>query len=153
MSDERRNNGLSTGSAATRFKPGNPGRPKGARHKTTLMAEKLMAQDTQEIVNAVLTAAKAGDMTAARIVLDRICPIRKGRPVPLSLPDVTTADGVHAAMVGVVSEMSAGNVTPEEAATVATVLGEHRKAIETKELEERLRLIEGLVNPGKGNRA
>ena len=33
----------------------------------------------------------AGDMTAARLILDRIVPVRKGRPVRLPLPPVKTA--------------------------------------------------------------
>jgi Family of unknown function (DUF5681) len=45
---------------------GNPaGKPKGARHKTTLLAERLMQDDVEKIVNAVLTAARNGDMMAA----------------------------------------------------------------------------------------
>ena len=41
---------------------GNPaGKPRGARHKTTLMAERLMQDDVEKIVSAVLTAARNGD--------------------------------------------------------------------------------------------
>jgi hypothetical protein len=59
---------------------GNPaGKPKGARHKTTLMAERLMQDDVENIVNAVLTAARNGDMMAAKIILDRIAPVRRSR--------------------------------------------------------------------------
>ena len=51
------------------FGPGNPGKPKGARHKVTMLAEKLMADDAESVVRAVLTAATEGDMVAARLVL------------------------------------------------------------------------------------
>ena len=44
------------------------GKPKGARHKTTLLAERLMQDDVEKIVNAVLTAARNGDMMAAKII-------------------------------------------------------------------------------------
>jgi hypothetical protein len=57
---------------------GNPaGKPKGARHRTTLLAERLMQDDAEKIVNAVLTAARNGDMMAAKIILDRIAPVRR----------------------------------------------------------------------------
>ena len=47
----------------TGFKKGNPaGNPRGARHKATLLAERLMQDDVEKIVNAVLTAARNGDM-------------------------------------------------------------------------------------------
>jgi hypothetical protein len=38
--------------------------------------------------NAWLERKLAGDMTAARIVLDRIAPPRKGRPVQFPLPQI-----------------------------------------------------------------
>ena len=60
---------------------GNPaGKSKGARHKTTLLAERLMQDDVEKIVNAVLTAARNGDMMAAKIILDRIAPVRRSNP-------------------------------------------------------------------------
>jgi hypothetical protein len=46
---------------------GNPaGKPRGARHKTTLMAERLMQDDVEKIVSAVLTAARNGDSAERR---------------------------------------------------------------------------------------
>ena len=39
--------------------------------------EKMLAAD---VVQAVLDKAKSGDMAAARLVIDRIVPVRKGRP-------------------------------------------------------------------------
>ena len=60
---------------------GNPsGKPPGTRNKTTMLAEKLMQDDARDIVRVVLEAAKGGDMTAARLILERIFPVRKGRP-------------------------------------------------------------------------
>jgi hypothetical protein len=76
----------------------NPGRPKGVRHMSTLLCEKLMRDDAKEIVQAVIVAAKAGDMVAAKIVLDRISPARKGRPIHFELPEARTADDVAAAL-------------------------------------------------------
>ena len=126
-----------------RFAPGNPGRPKGARCRATLLAEKLMSADTRAIVQAVITAARAGDMTAARIVLDRIAPIRKGRPLRFNLPEGGgTAEDVSVALAAVVEGMAAGDLTPDEAQMVASVLELRRKAIETVEIERRLAALE-----------
>ena len=132
-----------------RFAPGNPGRPKGTRCKATLLAEKLMSADTKEIVEAVITAARAGDMAAAWIVLDRICPIRKGRPLRFNLPEAKTADDVAAALASVVSAMADGELTPDEAQMVAGVLEVRRKAIETVELENRLAVLEARTDDRK----
>jgi len=130
-----------------RFKPGqsgNPaGRPVGARNKATLMAERLMAEDVEAITNAVIVAAKEGDMVAARLVLDRIAPVRKGRAIRLDLPKVETAADVLKAIGATVQAMAAGEVTPEEAAIVAGVLEAKRRAIETDDLAQRLAALEG----------
>jgi hypothetical protein len=124
------------------FAKGNPGRPKGVRHKSTLLCEKLMRDDAKEIVQAVIVAAKAGDMVAAKIVLDRISPSRKGRPIHFNLPEARTADDVAAALAAVVSAMADGELTPDEAALVASVLEMRRKSIETIEHENRLCILE-----------
>jgi hypothetical protein len=45
---------------------GNPaGNHKGSRHKSTLLAEKILEDDRDGIINAVVAAAKNGDPTAA----------------------------------------------------------------------------------------
>lgn len=135
--------GKQRGAPFKKGQSGNPsGKPKGARHKVTVLAEKLMQDDARSIVEAVLTAAKGGDMTAARLVLERIAPVRKGRPVRLNLPTVQTAADVAAAMSALTTAMASGDVTPEEAATVASVFEIRRKALETEELEHRLMALE-----------
>ena len=128
------------------FGPGNcanpAGKPKGTRHRVTLMAEKLMDGAAEDVVNAVVSRAKDGDMVAAKLVLDRIAPVRKGRPVSLPLPPVETAAGVLAALGATVTAMADGDITPDEAATVAGILEVKRRAIETAELEARIAALE-----------
>lgn len=115
-------------------KSGNPaGRPAGARHKTTMLAEKLMQDDAANIVNAVLTSARDGDMTAAKI----ICPVRKGAPVRFNLPAIETVADVVQAVGAVAQEMAAGELN-----AIAGVLEIKRRAIETTEFEARLRCVE-----------
>src|SRR5690242_14300920 len=104
-------------------KSGNPaGKPKGTRHTATQLAEKLMEDDIGNVVQAVLMAAQSGDMTAARLVLDRIAPPRKGRAIKLDLPVIETAADVVAALSKTVTAMGEGEITPDEAATVAGVI-------------------------------
>ncbi len=87
---------------AGRFAPGqsgNPaGKPKGTRHRITLLAERLMENDAQEVVRAVLAAARGGDMVAAKLVLERVLPVRRGRLIKLSLPAVNAPADLAAAM-------------------------------------------------------
>src|SRR5688500_9868846 len=127
------------------FEKGNrasPGRPQGSRNSATLMAEKLMQDGIDTIVNTVVDAAAKGDMTAARLVLERLVPVRKGRPVNITLPPVETPADVVGAIGATVQAMADGDLTPDEAATVAGVLEAKRRALETVELEERIRRLE-----------
>lgn len=122
---------------------GNPaGKPKGARHKSTILAEKLMADDVGDEVRAVVAAAKGGDMTAARLVLDRIAPPRKGCAINLDLPPIQSATDVAAAMGIVVEAVADGELTPDEGQAVAALLETRRRAIETADLEMRIAAIE-----------
>jgi hypothetical protein len=125
------------------FEPGNPGKPKGARHKTTLLAEKLMQADAEAIVKAVLDSAKDGDMTAARIVLDRIAPARRDSPVSFEFPKIESVADAVAAQSAILSAVASGEITPGEAAEVSKLIDGFVRTIELTEIDERLKRLEG----------
>lgn len=132
-------------STDTRFKPGNPGgpgRPAGSRNAATLLLDQLAEGDAQAVLEKQLELAKGGDQRAAEIVLSRVWPARKGRPVTLAIPPITTAADIVAALGGVANAMAAGEVTPDEAAAVASVLEVKRRSIETADLAVRIEAIE-----------
>jgi hypothetical protein len=142
--------GKQRGAPFRKGQSGNPkGKPKGARHKSTILAEKLMEDEAEAVVRAIIAKAKDGDMTAARIVVERIAPVRKGRPINLTLPKIETADDLAAAMAAIVGAMAEGKITPEEATSVAGVLEVRRRAIETMEFERRLNEIESRFGKGQ----
>ena len=66
---------------------GNPaGRPKGARGKATILAERLLDGEAQDIIRAAINLAKSGDVAAIIwVCLDRIAPRKRHRPVGLFL--------------------------------------------------------------------
>ena len=133
----------------TRFQKGQSGNPRGrvegSRNKATLLLDKLADAEAEAIQRQVIAAAKGGDLKAAELILARIWPPRRGRPVRLELPLARTAADISDGMAAVVEAMAAGEVTPEEAATISNVLEVHRKALETHELAERIeRLEQGL---------
>ncbi|MDA8230749.1 MAG: hypothetical protein M0006_05370 [Magnetospirillum sp.] len=126
-----------------RFQPGNPGKPKGARRKVTAAALALIEAKSPAIVEAMIEAALGGDTAAGRALLDRIAAPVKGRPVAFDLPRLDTASDVVAALGALVQSVAAGDLTPDEAATVAALLEAKRKAIETVEIEARIAVLEG----------
>src|SRR5215203_53021 len=116
------------------FAKGNSGRPKGARHKSTILAEQLLASDVDGVVRSVVKAAKRGNMVAAKIVLDRLAPPRRSRPILSDLPPIADTAGLIAAFAALTSGVADGTLTPDEAASVATLLEAQRKATETHDL-------------------
>ena len=132
--------------AAGRFKPGQSGNPggrkPGTRTRATIFGEAILQKDADAIIQAVVDAAKAGDPTAMRLCVERLIPVRKGRPIVFPLPKIETATDVGKAMAAVASLMADGTLTPDEASAVAGVVEMRRKAIETTEMEARLRALE-----------
>jgi hypothetical protein len=57
---------------------GNPkGRPKGARNKTTTMAEALLEGQAEALVQKVVSMALKGNTTAMRLCLERLIPPKR----------------------------------------------------------------------------
>ncbi len=135
------------------FQPGqsgNPaGRPRGSRHRVTVLAEKLMSDDAEAIVKAVLDAAQKGDMSAARLVLDRIAPARKGSVVMLDLPAVTDAASAVAALAAITAAAAGGDISLDEAQGLAGLIETARRAIAARDGEQGYAEVQ-LINRPEG---
>ena len=137
------NTGKKQGHRFPQGKSGNPsGRPAGARNKTTVLCEKLMADDAEGVVAAVIAAAKDGDIQAARLVLDRIVPPRKDSPIRFDLPPIKSAGDAALAMTAVLNAVASGELTPSEAGDVAKLIELFTKTHEVCELERRIVALE-----------
>ena len=123
---------------------GNPsGKPQGMRNKATMMVINLMEQGAEEITKAVIDAAKGGDLMAARLVIERLAPPLRERPITLNLPSTATAEGISAAQQAILQAVGVGDLLPGEGATLAGIVEIRRKALETQELEARITALEG----------
>jgi Family of unknown function (DUF5681) len=126
-----------------RFLPGhsgNPaGRPPGARNRRTILAAALSEGEGKAIARQVIGKALAGDGVAARFCLDRLCPKPRGREITLDLPeDLSSGGAVVAAFNAALKAMAAGEITPDEAVTVARFLEGRLKALKAWQLERKL---------------
>jgi hypothetical protein len=127
-------------------KSGNPkGMRRGTRHRMTVLAEQLMSDDVEAVVAKVVKKAKGGDMSAARLILDRIVPVRRGRAVRFPLPTVKTPGDVVAALAAVTAAVGRGEISSDEALQLATVIEVAHRAIKTVEHETRLAAIEEMM--------
>lgn len=136
----------------TKGQSGNPaGRPKGARNRTTMAVEKLLEGEAEAITRTAIEMAKKGDSVALRLVMERVVPLRRGKPVRFDFPPVEHAGDVSAALGSILKATAVGDLTPDEAVTIAGVLEAKRKAIETVEMEVRLSALEK-ATAGRGVR-
>ena len=139
-----RNNGAKTAGrgAGGRFGPGNPGRPRGARHKTTQAVLALMEGEGEALGRKAVAMALSGDRNALRLCLDRIAPAPKDAAVNFALPPLSDAQSAAQAMAALVEAVASGDLTPAQATSVAALVDAWRKTHETAELEARIAALE-----------
>ena len=131
---------------ATQFQPGksgNPrGRPKGSFNKATQAIRALLEGEAEQLGRVAIDKALEGDTAALRLCLDRIAPPRKDAPVSFDLPDIETpADAANAARA-ILKAVADGEVTPQEAVSVMTVVEQFRRTLEITEIEARIAALE-----------
>ncbi len=135
------------------FAPGNPGRPHGARSKTTRMAEAILAGDAEQIMRVVVRDAVRGYPAALKQCLDRFVPRPSERTVSVDLPAVETVEDAARAAGQLTALVGSGDLTPREAKTLAAVVEAQRRTLAPRdydrrivELEEAVEALRGLVN-------
>ena len=128
------------------FPPGTSGnaagRPTGARNRATLAAEALLEGQAEALTQRAIEVALEGDPRALKLCLERLAPVWRGRPVHFTLQPIKDAADVVATVGDVLAAVAAGELTPDEASTVASVLEVKRCSIEVVELEARLAALE-----------
>jgi hypothetical protein len=101
-----------------------------------------MEGGAEKITQAVIDAVQGGDLMAAKIILDRVVPPAKERPVNIDLPDTQTAQGLAAAQNAILQSVAFGDLLPGEASTLSAIVEAKRRAIETQELADRITQLE-----------
>ena len=125
------------------FAPGNPGKPKGTRHKATQAALALLEGEADALTRQAVTLALEGDTTALRLCLERIAPPKKDAPVQFDLPPMQSAADAAKAAGAVLDAVAAGDLTPTEGAHIMGLVETYRRTLETTELEARVAALEG----------
>jgi hypothetical protein len=124
------------------FARGNPGKPIGARHRTTLAVESLLDGEAEKLTRKAIKMALAGNTVALRLCMDRIAPARKDRPVAFSLPAIATASDAVKASATIVAAVAGGELTPLEAAALSGLVDCFTRALAASEFEARLTVLE-----------
>lgn len=141
ISDDDRNSGRNSDGT---FAPGNPGKPKGSRHKATQVAMALLDGEAEAITRKAVQKALEGDPSALRLCLERMVPPRRDAPVTFALPAMSSARDTVNAASAVLSEVAEGELTPSEGASVMALIETYRRTFETTELEARVSALEDI---------
>lgn len=125
----------------TKFKPGQSGNPNGRpKDKTPVtLLRKSIADDMPEIVNALIEQAKSGDVQAAKVLLDRVCPPLRPQAMPVNIQIGATLPETGG---NVVDATLNGSIAPDIGSMLIRALAEQGKLIELQELTERLQRLE-----------
>ncbi|MCK0102539.1 DUF5681 domain-containing protein [Pseudohalocynthiibacter sp. F2068] len=126
------------------FGEGNPGKPKGTRHRVTRAIEELLEGQSEAITQKAVDLALEGDGPALRLCMERIAPPRKDSPVQFGLPSMKNASDAADAAQAVLQAVSGGDITPLEGAAVMGLVEQYRRTLETTELEARIAALESV---------
>jgi hypothetical protein len=136
-----------------RGQSGNPaGRPPGARNKATIIAELLLQGEAEAMARLVIERAKAGDMAALRVCLDRLVPPCRHRPIEFELPRLESAADAVSAMAAITAGVATGELTAAEAGDLSGLVNRYVRALEATEFEQRLDKLESETDMLPNNR-
>ncbi len=125
---------------------GNPsGRPKGSRNKALLALQALLDGEADEIGRKAVEMAKTGDAAAMRLVMERLLPPRKDRPIMFTLPKLETAADAVKATAALVEAVSLGDITPGEASELSKLVDGFTNALKAEDLQKRVEAIEAAL--------
>lgn len=144
MTDRNSGNKSDHRNANGTFAPGNPGKPKGSRHRATQAVQALFDGQATEITQKAVAMALEGDSTALRLCVERIAPARKDSPVEFEMPEVKTSQDAADLARSILRAVSTGDVTPLEGASLMALVEQFRRTLETSELETRIAALEAI---------
>tara|TARA_R110002094_G_scaffold57349_1_gene68473 strand:- start:455 stop:916 length:462 start_codon:yes stop_codon:yes gene_type:complete len=124
--------------------PGNPHVRRAAELQEAVRGA-VTGKQLSQVMQALYELAMGGDVQAARVLLERIVgkPSDEVRQHNLDLGDLSTVEGVAAAMRTVAVAVAAGDIAAADAQAVTSVLTSVANADAYSMLEERVTQIEG----------
>ncbi|MFA5921621.1 MAG: DUF5681 domain-containing protein [Methylococcaceae bacterium] len=133
------------------FKPGVSGNPAGRKpgKSSSARIRAAIEKKSPELLRTVMNAALAGDMTAAKLLIDRVCPPLKAHALPInieSIPDSIAGQGSE-----IINATFSGQIPPDVGAQLIAALAGLGKIIEVEELLKRITALEESLVEKKEN--
>jgi hypothetical protein len=131
-----------------RFRAGISGNPTGRPKTESARLRATLADHGEDVANVVLYAALAGDLQAAKLVLDRISPPLKAQAAPVQL-DLPNCENATATAAAIIHAMADGDLPPDIAAQLVAAAGTLARIIEIDGLKDRLESLERAIKEQK----
>lgn len=125
-----------------RWQKGQSANP-GGRPSREKELRQALDKGADKAIKTVLGAAGEGDLTACKLILERVIPVRKPQIEPVNFLCDTT-DFSQAAM-SVIAAISKGEVSPDVGGVILAGIGNAMKIREVDELERRIAQLEQLA--------
>lgn len=129
----------------TKFQPGQSGNPNGRPKDKTpaTLLRKSIVDEMPDIIKKLVELAKEGDVQAAKVLLDRICPPLKPQAMSINLP----ANGSLCEQADeIIKATLTGHIPPDIGSQLIAALANQGKLIETTELIARIEILENNAN-------
>lgn len=112
---------------------GNPsGKPRGTRNRATILLETITHGDLDAIIATIVDKAKAGDLVAAKLILDRVAPPPKSRTVSVELSPIGQWDGGDTALQSyrtIIEAVASSQISPAEGLELTSLIEAHRAVV------------------------
>jgi hypothetical protein len=107
-----------------------------------LALEALLDGEAEALTRKAVEMALAGDGAAMRLVMDRILPPRRERPVMFAMPKLEKVGDAVKATAALAEAVANGDITPGEAGELSKLVDGFTKAVELHEIQQRLDKLE-----------
>jgi hypothetical protein len=138
VSSNRKNGRTADG----RFTTGNPGRTPGTRNKSLLALEALLDSEGEALTRKAIEVALTGDVTALNLCISRLIPVRRERPVKITLPQINNPSDLVEASAAIAGAVGNGDLTPSEGSAIASIVATVGRSIELHSLAARIEALE-----------
>jgi hypothetical protein len=109
---------------------GGPGRPRSAVSRGAVELDEIGADMGKQLLQVMMDKAMAGDTEAAKLLLSRIWPARRGRPVEIESTPIKAVPDYVSAATDVTNAVMRGEMTPHEGHAVSSMLELQVKTID-----------------------
>lgn len=128
------------------FKQGNTygqGRPAGSKNNVTIAAENLIQGEGEALSRKLVELALDGNVACLKTAIERLIPVCKTRPIALpDMPRVTSIADASTLTGYVLNVVAEGKITPLEGEVLSRSCERHLKALEVRDIEQRLADLE-----------